>query len=36
MAADNLLLVAGRIGTLDIYAVAAMIWAVAFYLEAAG
>ena len=33
MAADNLLLVAGRIGTLDIYAVAAMVWAVAFYLR---
>jgi len=33
MAADNLLLVAGRIGTLDIYAVAAMVWAVAHYLR---
>jgi hypothetical protein len=33
MAADNLLLVAGRIGTLDIYAVAAMVWAVAVYLR---
>jgi 4-amino-4-deoxy-L-arabinose transferase-like glycosyltransferase len=33
MAADNLLLVAGRIGTLDIYAVAAMVWAVAIYLR---
>ncbi len=33
MAADNLLLVHGRIGTLDIYAVAGMIWGVAFYLR---
>ena len=33
MAADNLLLVAGRIGTLDIYAVAGMVWAVALYLR---
>jgi dolichyl-phosphate-mannose--protein O-mannosyl transferase len=33
MACDNLLLVHGRIGTLDIYAVAAMIWAVALYLR---
>jgi len=33
MACDNLLLVHGRIGTLDIYAVAPMIWAVAFYLR---
>ena len=33
MAADNLLVVAGRIGTLDIYAVAAMVWAVALYLR---
>ena len=32
-AADNLLLVAGRIGTLDIYAVTAMIWAAALYLR---
>jgi predicted membrane-bound dolichyl-phosphate-mannose-protein mannosyltransferase len=33
MACDNLLLVHGRIGTLDIYAVAAMIWCVALYLR---
>ncbi|MGO9882072.1 MAG: glycosyltransferase family 39 protein [Solirubrobacteraceae bacterium] len=33
MACDNLLLVMGRIGTLDIYAVAMMIWAAAFYLR---
>ena len=33
MAADNLLLVHGRIGTLDIYAVAAMIWGAAVYLR---
>jgi predicted membrane-bound dolichyl-phosphate-mannose-protein mannosyltransferase len=33
MAADNLLLVHGRIGTLDIYAVTAMIWGVALYLR---
>jgi Dolichyl-phosphate-mannose-protein mannosyltransferase len=33
MACDNLLLVHGRIGTLDIYAVAAMIWGVAIYLR---
>jgi 4-amino-4-deoxy-L-arabinose transferase-like glycosyltransferase len=33
MACDNLLLVHGRIGTLDIYAVAMMIWGVALYLR---
>jgi 4-amino-4-deoxy-L-arabinose transferase-like glycosyltransferase len=33
MAADNLLLVHGRIGTLDIYALAAMVWGVALYLR---
>ncbi|PZS07669.1 MAG: hypothetical protein DLM64_14320 [Solirubrobacterales bacterium] len=33
MAADNLLLVHGRIATLDIYALAAMIWGVALYLR---
>jgi dolichyl-phosphate-mannose-protein mannosyltransferase len=33
MAADNLLLVMGRIGTLDIYVVAGMIWAVALYVR---
>ncbi|MGH2857944.1 MAG: phospholipid carrier-dependent glycosyltransferase [Solirubrobacteraceae bacterium] len=33
MACDNLLLVHGRIGTLDIYAVAPMIWGVALYLR---
>jgi dolichyl-phosphate-mannose--protein O-mannosyl transferase len=33
MACDNLLMVHGRIGTLDIYAVAAMIWAYALYLR---
>lgn len=33
MAADNLLLVHGRIATLDIYAVAAMVWGVAAYLR---
>ncbi len=33
MACDNLLLVHGRIGTLDIYAVAMMVWGVAFYLR---
>jgi hypothetical protein len=33
MACDNLLLVHSRIGTLDIYAVAMMVWGVAFYLR---
>ena len=33
MAADNLLLVHSRIGTLDIYATAAMIWGAALYLR---
>jgi predicted membrane-bound dolichyl-phosphate-mannose-protein mannosyltransferase len=33
MACDNLLLVHGRIATLDIYAVAAMIWGAALYLR---
>jgi predicted membrane-bound dolichyl-phosphate-mannose-protein mannosyltransferase len=33
MAADNLLLVMSRIGTLDIYVVAAMIWGVAIYIR---
>jgi predicted membrane-bound dolichyl-phosphate-mannose-protein mannosyltransferase len=33
MAADNLLLVHGRIATLDIYVLAAMIWGAAFYLR---
>ncbi|MGI8412497.1 MAG: glycosyltransferase family 39 protein [Solirubrobacteraceae bacterium] len=33
MAADNLMLVHGRIGTLDVYVLAAMIWAVALYLR---
>jgi dolichyl-phosphate-mannose-protein mannosyltransferase len=31
MAADNLMLVQGRIATLEIYVVAAMVWSVAFY-----
>jgi predicted membrane-bound dolichyl-phosphate-mannose-protein mannosyltransferase len=33
MSADNLLLVHGRIATLDIYALAAMLWSVVLYLR---
>jgi len=33
MASDNLMVVEGRIGTLEIYAVAAMVWSVALYLR---
>jgi dolichyl-phosphate-mannose-protein mannosyltransferase len=33
MAADNLMIVHGRIGTLDIYALAAMVWGGALYLR---
>ncbi len=33
MASDNLLLVHGRIGTLDIYTVAMMLWGLALYLR---
>ena len=33
MASDNLMLVRGRIATLDIYAVAFMVWAAALYLR---
>lgn len=33
MASDNLVLVMGRIGTLDVPATAAMVWAVALYLR---
>ena len=33
MAADNLFLVHGRIGTLDVYALAAMVWGAALYLR---
>jgi dolichyl-phosphate-mannose-protein mannosyltransferase len=33
MAADNLMIVHGRIGTLDVYALAAMVWGAAFYLR---
>ena len=34
IAADNLQVVHGRIGTLDVYVLAAMIWAAALYLRA--
>jgi dolichyl-phosphate-mannose-protein mannosyltransferase len=33
MAGDNLMIVHGRIGTLDIYALAFMVWGAAFYLR---
>jgi dolichyl-phosphate-mannose--protein O-mannosyl transferase len=33
MACDNLMLVQGRIGTLDVYVLAAMVWGVALYLR---
>ena len=33
MAADNLMVVHGRIGTLDVYALTAMVWAAALYLR---
>jgi predicted membrane-bound dolichyl-phosphate-mannose-protein mannosyltransferase len=33
MACDNLMIVQGRIGTLEIYVVAAMVWSVALYLR---
>ncbi len=33
MASDNLLLIHGRIGTLDIYTVAMMVWGLALYLR---
>jgi 4-amino-4-deoxy-L-arabinose transferase-like glycosyltransferase len=33
MAADNLMIVHGRIGTLDVYVLAAMLWAVVLYLR---
>ncbi len=33
MAADNLMIVHGRIGTLDIYVLAAMVWGAALYLR---
>lgn len=35
MALDNLVLVHSRIATLDVYALAAMVWALAFYLRGA-
>jgi predicted membrane-bound dolichyl-phosphate-mannose-protein mannosyltransferase len=33
MAVDNLMIVHGRIGTLDVYALAAIVWAAALYLR---
>ena len=33
LASDNLLLIHGRIGTLDVYAVAAMVWAAVLYFR---
>ncbi len=33
MASDNLMIVQGRIGTLEVYVIAAMVWSVALYLR---